>query len=330
MLTGQAKNLLRDALVWDAHAGFGPTVEVDLNELSHWTNANVDFLSINVGFDVIPWEETIRNLAAFRHWLEQRPDRFVLVEHTGDILRAKSEGKLAIAFDLEGACPLGGQLSMLSLYHRLGVRQMHFVYNLNNEAAGGCHDNDQGLTEFGRSLLKEANRLGILVDLSHSGYRTSMEIMEKSIAPVVYSHANPKALSDHPRNITDEQMRACAATGGLVAVTGIGQFLGDIEASSASFVRAIDMTVERIGVQHVGIGLDYDFDLQSDDFIAKSPRFWPSEFYSGKFANLRPDQLPEVTELLLRKGYTETDIRAILGGNYLRVAEKVWTSMQPI
>ena len=147
----------------------------------------MDFLSINVGFDVIGWEQAILNLAAYRHWLEKRPDRFVLVENAGDVVLAKRDGKMAIAFDLEGAASLHGQLSMLSLYHCLGVRQMHFVYNINNEAAGGCHDNDQGLTQFGRELVAEANRLGVLIDLSHSGYATSMEICGLSSAPVVYS-----------------------------------------------------------------------------------------------------------------------------------------------
>jgi membrane dipeptidase len=129
------------------------------------------------------------------------------------------------------------------------------------------------LTDFGRALLAEADRLGVLVDLSHLGFRSSMEIIERTRTPVEYSHANPKALAEHTRNVADEQMRACVATGGLVAVTGIGRFLGDPDATSATLVRAIELTVERAGVANVGIGLDYSGATGSSGL--RDPLFWP-------------------------------------------------------
>lgn len=324
--SARATTLLKEALVWDAHAGVGPNPDVDLKGLSLWEKVHANFLSLNIGYDAVPWENAIRSVAAYRHWLEQRADRFILVETVGDVLRAKREGKLAIAFDLEGAGPLTDQLSMLSLYHRLGVRQMHFAYNLNNSAAGGCHDEDSGLTEYGRAIVKEANRLGILIDLSHSGFRTSMEIMERSTAPVAFSHSNPKSLKNHPRNITNEQIIACAATGGVVAVTGVGRFLDDLSADSESFVRAIERTVELIGVEHVGIGLDYSWIgfYDASDFADLDLSYWPEEHYREKSSYTSPAQLPEIVELLLKKGYSDESINAILGENYLRVAKTVW------
>lgn len=323
----KARWLLKDALVWDAHAGFGTSVTQDLDQLRRWEEVDVNFLSVNVGFDVHPWELTIQVLAAYRHWIAARPDRFILVERIGDVLRARRENKLAVAFDLEGAVSLSGQLSMLALYHRLGVRQIHFAYNLNNDAAGGCQDEDEGLTKFGRQLVVEANRLGMLLDLSHVGHRSSLEVVERSGEPVVYSHANSKAMADHPRNITDEQMRAVAAKGGVVAVTGVGRFLGDPDASSASFVRAIDLAVQRIGVRSVAIGLDYNF---APGGPTRFPAFWPEKWYTGKFAYLGPHQLPEITELLLKRGYSELDVRAIYGENYFRIAAQVWSAADKI
>lgn len=322
-ISDRARALLRDALVWDAHSGFWPAPDTDLENLKRWTEGGVDYLSIDVGFDVIPWTDAVRNLAAYRSWLAQRPERFILVEQADDILRAKKEGKLAIAFDIEGANMLAGQVSMVPLYYRLGVRQMLFAYNLNNEAGGGCHDDDRGLTEFGRAVLKEMNRVGMLVDLSHAGFRTSMELAEHSTAPVIFSHANPKAMVPHPRNITDEQMRACVATGGIVGVNGVGRFLGAAEPAAEHLVRAIDMTVERVGAGNVGIGLDYAW---ASIGLARHPKFWPEEHYpaDAKFSYAAPDQLPETVERLLRLGYKEPEIHAILGENFLRVARRVW------
>ncbi|USI77630.1 dipeptidase [Sphingopyxis sp. USTB-05] len=320
-VSDHARRLLRESFVWDAHGGFTSKPDQNLNELSRWEKAGVDFLSVNIGFDVHPWEFTVQTVAAYRHWIAHHPDRFVLVESMDDVFLAKREGKLAIAFDLEGAVSLGNQLSMLALYHRLGVRQMHFVYNLNNEAGGGCQDDDQGLTDFGRALVDEVNRLGILLDMSHVGYRSTMEIMERSKKPVVFSHSNPRALVDHPRNLTDEQMLACAATGGLIGVTGVGRFLGDPEARSSTFVKAIDLAVERVGIDAVGIGLDF---VWAPGGPSRFPQFWPPEYYTGKFAYLGPHQLPEITEMLLRKGYDDADIRKIFGENYLRVAGEAW------
>lgn len=321
-ISERARAILSDSLVWDAHGGFSCKPDQDLSHLQRWRDVGVDFLSINIGFDIHPWEFTVQTAAAYRHWLLARPDQFVLVDTLADVKRAKREKKLAVAFDLEGAVSLGRQLSLLETYHRLGVRQMHFVYNLNNEAGGGCQDEDIGLTDFGRDLVDEANRLGIVLDCSHGGYRTSLEIVERSSQPVVFSHSNPKSLVDHPRNITNEQMHAVAHKGGLIGVTGVGRFLGDPHAKSETFVRAIDLTVEQIGPEHVCMGLDYTWNSLPNQ--GRFPQFWPAEYYTGKFAYLAPEQLPEITELLLRRGYKDEEIAAIYGENYFRIAKKVW------
>jgi membrane dipeptidase len=322
-VSARARELLRDALVWDSHSGFWPTPDTDLENLKRWTDGGVNYLSIDVGFDVVPWTDTVLNLAAYRAWLAARPERFILVETADDIVRAKKGGKLAISFDIEGAKMLNGQASMVSMYYQLGVRQMLFAYNLNNEAAGGCHDDDQGLTDFGRQVLKEMNRVGMLVDLSHAGFRTSMELAERSTAPVIFSHANPKAMIAHPRNITDEQMRAAVATGGIVGVNGVGRFVGAENPKAEHLTRAIDMTVERVGAPNVGLGLDYSW---GSNVNARDRNYWPEEHYPAgvKFSYVAPSELPETVERLLRLGYKDADITGILGDNFLRVARKVW------
>ena len=327
-LADAARRICDDALVWDAHAGFESSPDVDLSHLSQWKDAGVDYLSVNVGYDVVDWRVTIKTLAAFRRWVSASND-YELVGTVGEIGAAKATGRMAIAFDLEGMNALDGSVDMVRLYHDLGVRQMLFAYNRNNLAGGGCHDEDIGLTEFGRTVVAEMNEVGMLVDCSHCGYRTTLEAMEHSSAPVVFSHSNPRALRDHQRNIADEQARACAATGGVVGVNGIGAFLGNDDISTSTLADHVDYLLDLLGAEHVGIGLDYFFETDSGPDInaslAANAHFWPSSQYPGGAVRCAaPAQIVELTEELLRRQRPESDVRAILGGNFLRVAETVW------
>jgi membrane dipeptidase len=322
----RARKVHAEALVWDDHAGFEPDPKVDLEILENWRAAGVDYLSVNVGYDVVPWQKTIKNIGAFITWLEKNADRFTLVRTVGDIDAAKREGKLAIAFDIEGMNSLDGEAYMVSFYYRLGVRQMLFAYNLNNLAGSGCHDKDTGLTEFGRQVIAEMNRVGMLVDCSHTGLRTTLQAMEASTAPCIFSHSNPVTLHKHGRNIVDEQIKACARTGGVVGINGIGLFLGDPAASTPTLVRAITYVADMVGIDHVGVSLDWTPE-NLEGLTAANPKFWPKSEGYGQGSNMRvaaPRQLPEITEMLLDRGYGEEDVRKVMGGNFRRVAAAVW------
>jgi membrane dipeptidase len=328
-LAARAAALHADALVWDDHSGFEPSPLADLDLLERWRSAGVDYLSVNVGYDVISWQATIRTLADFRARIGRRPDRYLLVERVADVLEARKRGLLGITFDLEGMDALNEDVSMVALYHRLGVRQMLFAYNLNNAAGGGCHDRDIGLTDFGRAVVDEMNRVGMVVDCSHSAHATTMEAMERSIAPVIFSHSNPAALTQHGRNIRDDQIRACATTGGVIGLNGIGLFLGDQEARTESIFRRIDYVVQLVGIEHAGIGLDYPFPVAGvdiDGLLRTKPGVWPASagYGTGLYRNAEPEQLPGLTEVMVRAGYSDEAIRAVLGENFLRVARAVW------
>ncbi|MBT7647043.1 MAG: membrane dipeptidase, partial [Rhodospirillaceae bacterium] len=265
--------------------------------------------------------------AAWRRFIDLHPDRYILASSGDDIRRARAEGKLALALDIEGMCSLDEKITMVQLYYDLGVRQMNFAYNLNNAAGGGCHDEDIGLTAFGRDVVVEMNRVGMMVDCSHNAYRTTMEAMEISVDPVIFSHSNSRELCDHERNIWDDQILACAATGGVVGVNGIHWFLDEMNPGIEAFVRHIDYMVQKIGPAHVGLGIDYVFD---DDTLFETKEakgnFWPDSQYGNrpKRGYLPPEIMPETTERLLQLGYGDDDLHAIYGLNFLRMADQVW------
>lgn len=324
----RAEALYADAFVWDAHAGFESWPTTDLRNLAIWKDAGVDFLSVNVGYDVQRWTDTVRVLAAFRRWFEESED-YALAGSVSDVRAARSAGRMAVAFDLEGMNALDGDLDLLHLVHALGVRQILFAYNRNNLAGGGCHDEDAGLTAFGRAAVREMNDLGILVDCSHCGYRTTMDAMELSCAPVIFSHSNPRALRNHQRNIRDEQATACAATGGVIGVNGIGVFLGEDDIRTVALADHVEYLLDLVGPDHVGIGLDYffeaDLDASFQDALAGNEDYWPREQYpGGAIRCAAPSQLGELTALLLARDRSEAEVRAVLGGNFLRVAGEVW------
>lgn len=328
-ISERARKLYADALVWDTHSGFMPDPVADLNNLQIWRDAGINYLSIDVGFDLMSWQDTVRTLAAFRRWINAHPEHYTLVTSADEALQAKAQGKLAITFDLEGMNALDGRIEMVEFYHHLGVRQMLFAYNRNNLAGGGCHDDDSGLTAFGRQVIDEMNRLGMFVDVTHCGHRTTMDVMEYSDRPVIFSHSNPKALCGHGRNITDDQIRACAKTGGIVGIVGLSKFLGDDKASSDSLADHVEYLLDVAGPAHVGIGLDYAFPVDMagiQEILAANPQFWPlSEGYgTTPTVYAEPAQIAEMTEILLRRGHADETVRGVLGGNFLRLARQVW------
>ena len=323
MISQQAQQIHNRSLVWDTHACFPIKPDSDLIELKRYSDSGVDFVSLNIGMDMDSFETVMQVLARFRSYIASNPEKYVLALTVNDILKAKETGKLAIAFDLEGSEPLLGNIHLVSFYYDLGVRQMLLAYNKDNRASGGCMEGNIGLTNFGKDVIREMNRVGMVVDVSHMGYRATMEAFETSTSPAIFSHSNPKGLREHARNISDEQIRACAQTGGVVGINGIGDFLGGT--SSELVVQNIEYVMDLVGPEHVGLGLDYVVDKQElIDYIEGHPDVFPPEKFNDYLSFVEPEQFPEFTELLHRKGYNEQVIRGILGGNFLRVAESVW------
>lgn len=316
------------ALFWDAHAGVFPDANLDLNLLAEWRKQGVNYVSINVGFDVLDWQQTLATLAAYRNWVLKNNKRFILVSDLLDITHAKEQGKLAVAFDIEGMNALNGDINMISLYHSLGVRQMLFAYNLNNEAAGGCHDTDIGLTDFGKAVVAEMDRVGIILDCSHMSLTATMDIMARTTNPVVFSHSNPKAIWSHQRNITDEQIKSCAKTGGVIGINGMGIFLGDNVIDVETILRHIQYISELVGPEHVGLGFDYspELDIDIGEILASRPDYWPDGhgYDTPGIKHAGPFQIIKIVSGLNSNGFSRDEIKGILGENFQRVASQVW------
>lgn len=327
----RAHELLRTALAWDNHGcmPLRPHDERFLPQLRRYREAGVDVVMLNVGFGEQSVEAHIRMLAAVRRWLLARPNDYVLIDTVADIERARSTGRLAVGFDIEGANAIADQLSLVALYHALGVRWMLLAYNCNNRVGGGCQDDDPGLSAFGREVIAEMERVGMVVCLSHTGERTAMQAMEAASKPVIFSHSCARAVHQHPRNISDAMMRACAATGGVVGLNGIGIFLGRNDASTDAFMRNLDHVVQTIGPQHVGLGMDYIFDRQElEEYLTKMRASFPAGLgYDAGMPMIEPERLPAIVDAMLARGYGDEAVRAILGGNWLRVARQCWMNV---
>ncbi len=324
------KNGMGDFLIWDNHGcmPLRPSDTSFLPELQRYRTAGVDVVSLNVGMDMTPWHTCVLMLAQFRAWIKRHPDHYVLAERVADIERSKSEGKLAVSFDMEGGKVLNGRLDMIQLYYGLGVRWMLIAYNLNNELGGGCQDDDGGLTDYGREVIREMERVGMVVCCSHTGYRTAMEVMERADNPVIFSHSNPLSVWSHKRNIRDELIRACAQTGGVIGVNGVGYFLDANEARTDSVVRHIDYVAQLVGPRHVGLGLDYVFDQSElQGIVSKNPTVFPADQgYASGVRFIEPERIPKIIDSLQSRGYRGEDLAGILGGNHMRIAKSVWAA----
>lgn len=290
----------------------------------------VSFTSITVASEDLSVGDTVRWIAAARRYFAARAERVVLIDSAADIRAAHAAGKLAFNLHFQGTNPIAGDLSLVEVYRRLGVGHMLLAYNYRNLTGDGCHEpSDAGLSVFGRELIAEMNRVRMIVDLAHTGTRTALDAVAASRAPVIVSHSNARAVFDHERNIPDELARAVAASGGVIGVNGVGLFLSadKRDISAQALLRHIDHYARLIGPQHIGIGLDAVPDVRAfiDNFARKNmDRYRTGGYFRSppQFASVHV--IPRLASLMLRSGWSVSDVRGVLGENWLRVLERLW------
>ncbi len=370
----RALEIQRSAIVVDTHADtpqrfldenydIGSTDPKDAGHISldkaKAGNLGAEFFSI--------WVEPETNQGHFaRHTLDlidsvyeqaaRHPDRMVMAFSVDDIERAHREHKLAALLGIEGGHSIENDIRLLRDFYRLGVRYMTLSWSNTNEFADSSGDikdskitHHNGLTDDGKKIVLEMNRLGMLVDISHVADKTFFDVMEVSKAPVIASHSSARALTEHPRNMTDDMLRAVAKNGGVVQINFYNAFIDEnyrkaAEAQAASRDAAVKDNAEKIKAS--GKTLTYlDNDRVEREWAAKIPRPPLSSLidhidHVAKIAGIdhvglgsdfdgvsgatpqgidSAADLPKITQALLDRGYSPNDIKKILGGNLLRV-----------
>lgn len=251
----------------------------------------------------------MQQLDAFYQAVEANADAIEVATTVADIERIHAAGKVAGVVAIEGGEAIDGDLAALRMLHKLGMRSFGLVWNQRNPLADGIGERRThgGLTNFGVDVVKELNRLGIVVDVSHLNDEGFWDVIEVSTSPIMASHSNSRAICDHPRNLTDDQIIALAKNGGVMGMNFCPPFVAkDGKATLDQLIDHIDHIVELVGFDHVGLGSDFDG-------ISDVPQGLENA-----------SCLPNLTRRLAERGYSDENILKILGGSHLRVLRAVW------
>jgi len=277
-------------------------------------------------------EETLSFLAAWQGFCARNADLFCVVDKAADLDRAKAAGKCAVMMGLQNSEHFQ-KAADVKAFFELGQRTSQLTYNSQNLLGTGATDRvDGGVSDFGAEIIAAMNEIGMLVDASHCGDRTTLDAIELSKQPIAITHSNCRALNNHPRLKTDEAIKKLAAKGGVMGITGVRNFVRDREPTTIEhIVDHIDHVVKLVGIEHVGIGSDSD--LNGYDDMPADQRKELMESYKSSYAFRdkldtdgfdHPKKVFDLTEALIRRGYGDSNIESVLGGNFRRLLGTLW------
>jgi membrane dipeptidase len=329
-----ARTLHGESIVIDAVC---PLVMNDPGYLDWYREGGVTVVAPTVG----GWDSArsaLNRIAAWHRVLRERHD-VLLVRAAEDIETAKESGRLGIHLHLQGTDPIEDNLDLVDLYKALGVGVIQLTYNVKNRVGDGCEERtDSGLSRFGISLIQRLNQSRVLVDCSHTALRTALDAIEHSAAPVILSHANIASVHRSPRNVSNELIDAIAKSGGVIGVAGFPAFVGaGATPTLEHFIAHIGAIVERVGIDHVGLGIDYYWGQAGVASDEEAMHSYNEAVAAGRWSTAYPPPphhypagietprtLRNLTRGLLARGYRESEVRKILGANWLRVMRGVW------
>lgn len=277
------------------------------------------------------FQATVNNIAASQKLIRENSDLVIPVRTTADIRKAKEQGKTGILFGFQNAHAFEDQIGYVEVFKQLGVGIVQMCYNTQNLVGTGCYERDGGLSGFGREIVAEMNRVGVMCDLSHVGSKTSEEVILESKKPVCYSHCLPSGLKIHPRNKSDEELKFIADHGGFVGVTMFAPFLAKgIDSTIDDYAEAIEYTMNIVGEDAIGIGTDFTQGHGQDffEYLTHDKGYARRLTSFGKIINplgIRTvGEFPNLTETLLKRGHSERVVRKIMGENWVNVLKDVW------
>ena len=278
------------------------------------------------------WEntrETLTRIAEWRRLFAANSDLITPAYSSNDIRRAKKEGRTAITLAFQHCLPIEEEIDMVEIMHDLGVRFMQLSYNNQSTLATGWQEKvDSGITRFGREVIREMNRLGIVIDMSHSAELSTLNAIELSEKPIAITHANPLSWCDTQRNKSDKVLKVLAESGGMLGFSLYPNHLKDgSDTTLDSFCDMVARTVDLMGTEHIGIG---------SDLVQGQPDWVISWMRSGKWTRQSKDGLtwpvptkwfkdncdfPGIAGALLEKGFVKEEVEKIMSGNWLRFIE---------
>jgi membrane dipeptidase len=260
--------------------------------------------------------------------IEENPEELMLITKAADIYKAKEQGKLGFILAMEGAEPLYTDLSLVRNFYRLGIREVQLTWHQRNLVSDGCAEPaNAGLSNFGKDLVKELNRMNIIIDVAHMSRAGGMDVIKISEKPIMASHANTRKVCDHPRNLDDEQIKAIAKNGGLIGVMFLGQYVSKSNQILEDVMDHVDHIANLVGTDHLGLGpdwIDYAPEMilgahDVDGGILEGGS--PLTVFAKDLENVT--KLPNFTKGLISRGYSDEDIQKILGTNFVKFWESV-------
>tara|TARA_R110002020_G_scaffold15611_41_gene55854 strand:- start:1773 stop:2792 length:1020 start_codon:yes stop_codon:yes gene_type:complete len=322
-----------------------PAYIIDGLQYSNWSEdlfrqlraGGVDAVHVTICYHET-FRETVANLERFNGWFERHPDLIRPARSAADIRAAKSEGRTAVVFGLQNCSPIEDDIGLVEILHQLGVRFMQLSYNNQSLLATGCYEaEDPGITRMGRQVIREMNRVGMVVDMSHSAERSTLEAIDISARPIAITHANPTFWHDGLRNKSDTVLRALAARGGMLGFSLYPHHLKDkSDCTLESFCEMVARTAERMGADKLGIGSDLC--VGQPDSVVEWMRNgrWTKDldFGEGSAAAAgfppQPDWFRDnrdfinIAEGLAAVGFSEPEVAGIMGGNWLAFYESAF------
>ena len=335
-ITAQTRQLHQEAIIID------PCVQYLIRRTERSDKSGLTAVGLTIPMPGDDMNMALPRVIDFLATIAAEPT-FCLADTPQTIRDAHEQGKIAHILLAQDSLFIGTQLQNLLLWKQLGLRVLQLTYNEQNLAGSGCLERDDGgLTQYGRILIREMEKVGITLDLTHVGQRTFMDACAATTLPVIVSHSNPKSVVNNPRNISDDQIQAIAATGGVVCTTTWAPLIWAGTPGMPTlddYLRCLEHAINLVGIDHVGISTDsmgtmgaypqHDPDPDAlpygrvtDDFdrLAQPPD--PNNRQPADFNGI--EDLPCLTQKLVDAGYAPSDIKKLLGGNLLRVFDATW------